>query len=171
MKKTYLFFVFLFLTGCVNNLISANRNISINCPAILFGSEDKVYLGSSNSNISLENTEYRGEINNAIFSKKCIIEDNIFSSKLSILFILNPLVNDVGNINMPFYIAILDQNKKLQDMLFFSASGQFIKDAETMLLKETEVSKVINLKHNSIDEESIIVIGYILDEKRRKILD
>jgi hypothetical protein len=115
--------------------------------------------------------EYQGKINNAIFSKECILKDNIFSSELSILFILRPLVNLVNSIDMPFYIAILNQDKKLEDIQYFLASGQFKKDLKTNQLIETEVTKTLILQHESINEKSIIVIGYVLDKKRKEILN
>jgi hypothetical protein len=72
---------------------------------------------------------------------------------------------------MPFYLAILNQNKELQDMLYFSASGQFKKDLETKNIIETEVTKTLILQHESIDENSIIVIGFVLDNKRKEFLN
>jgi hypothetical protein len=170
-RKIYLFFIFLFITGCGYNLISANKDTTINCPAILFGSDDKIYIGSSNVDISFENIEYRGEINNVVFSKKCIVKNNIFSSEISILFIVNPLVEEVNEIAMPFYVAILDQKKILQDILYFSALGQFKKEVQSNKLMESEIVKILPLQHKNINEESIIVIGYILDKKREKILN
>ena len=171
MKKIYLFFIFIFLTGCGYNLASNTKNTAVSCPSILFGSDHQIYIGLSDEDISIDNIEYRGELNNAIFTKKCTLKDNIFSSELSILFILNPFVDEVKNIYMPFYLAILNQNKELQDMLYFSASGQFKKDLETKNIIETEVTKTLILQHESIDENSIIVIGFVLDNKRKEFLN
>ena len=159
------------MLGCGYNLVSNNQSITVLCPSILFGSGHNVYIGSSNKDISLDNIEYQGKINNAIFSKECILKDNIFSSELSILFILRPLVNLVNSIDMPFYIAILNQDKKLEDIQYFLASGQFKKDLKTNQLIETEVTKTLILQHESINEKSIIVIGYVLDKKRKEILN
>tara|TARA_B110000116_G_scaffold162892_1_gene140834 strand:- start:544 stop:1059 length:516 start_codon:yes stop_codon:yes gene_type:complete len=170
-KNIYLFIIFLFLTGCGYNLTSNTKISDISCPFILFGSDHKVYIDSSSKDISLDNIEYQGELNNAIFNKKCTREDNIFSSELSILFILQPLVDKVNSVDMPFYIAILNQNKKLQDMLYFSVSGKFKKDLETKKIIETEATKTLILQHESINQDSIIVIGFVLDKKRKEILN
>lgn len=158
------------MTSCSYNLTSNNASI-VDCPSILFGSGDKLYIGSSNKNISFDNIEYRGEINNAIFSKKCTIKNNVFSSELSILFILQPLADEIKKIKMPFYLAILNQNKELKDMLYFSASGQFENNIESKRLTETDITKTLSLQHKSITEKSIIVIGFILDNKRKEILN
>ena len=171
MKNIYLFFIFLFVIGCGYNLASNTKTTVVLCPQILFASDHKVYIGSSNKDISLDNIEYQGEINNAIFTKTCVLEDNIFSSELSILFILQPLVDEINYIDMPFYLAILNQKKELQDMLYFSVSGKFKKNLETKKIIETEVTKTLTFQHESINETSIIVVGYILDEKRKEILN
>lgn len=171
MKNIYLFFIFLFLAGCGYNLALNTKNTSVSCPSILFGSGHKVYLGSSKEEVSLDNIEYKGKINNAIFSEKCILKDNIFFAEISILFITQPLLDEVTLINMPFYIAILNQDNKLQEMLYFSVIDQFKINIETNKSIETEVTKTITLKNKDLNENSIIVIGYILDEKRKEILN
>ena len=68
------------------------------------------------SNFSIEDLTFRAEINNALFTKECKINDDVFVSDLSILFIINPLVEKLNSIDLPFYIAILDQNKELVDI-------------------------------------------------------
>ena len=171
MKNIYLFFLFLFLIGCSNNFVSNTNATAISCPSILFGSDHRVYIGSSNKDISIDNIEFQGEINNANFSKKCFLKNNIFASEISILIVMEPFIDELDNINMPFYIAILNQKKELQDMLYFSVSGQFKKNPETKKLIETEVIKRYDLQHGSINEKSIIVIGYMLENKRAEILN
>ena len=171
MKNIYLIYIFLFISGCGYNLSSNSQTTKLSCPSILFGSGHTVYIGSSNDEISLSNVEYQGEINNAIFSRDCLLKNNIFSSELSILFIMKPFIDEVDFIDMPFYVAILNQNKELQDILYFSAKGKFKKNLETKKSIETDIIKTITLKHQNINENSIIIIGYILDKKRKKILN
>ena len=113
MKNIYLIYIFLFISGCGYNLSSNSQTTKLSCPSILFGSGHTVYIGSSNDEISLSNVEYQGEINNAIFSRDCLLKNNIFSSELSILFIMKPFIDEVDFIDMPFYVAILNQNKEM----------------------------------------------------------
>ena len=171
MKKIYLFFIFLLISGCGYNLSSNNTDTIVSCPSILFSSEDKIYIGSSENNISMDNVEYRGEINNAIFTKKCIIKDGIFLSELSILYIMEPLFEYNVSFEAPFYLAVLDANKKLQDMLYFSMSSTFKINYESGDVIETDFIKKLPLVHRDIDENSIIIVGYILDKKRKEILN
>lgn len=171
MKNIYLIYIFLFISGCGYNLSSNSQTTKLSCPSILFGSGHTVYIGSSNDEISLSNVEYQGEINNAIFSRDCLLKNNIFSSELSILFIMKPFIDEVDFIDMPFYVAILNQNKELQDILYFSTSGKFKKDPETRQLIETDFTKRLTLENKNINANSIIVIGYIIDEERKELLN
>ena len=171
MKNIYIFFIFLVLCGCGVNLTSNSKDIAVLCPSILFSSDDKVYIDSSADDISLENIEYKAEINNALFLNGCMNKNKIFSSEISILFILNPEVNSVNYFDMPFYIALLNEKKEMQDILYFSASGQFKKNPQTKISVESEITKKLTLNHKGINEKSIIMIGYMLDVKRYEILN
>lgn len=171
MKNIYLFFIFLLISGCSNDNSRYITKTPISCPSILFSSEHKIYIGSSAPDISLENIEYRGEINNAIFPNECSLKNSVFSSEFSILFILEPLIDNNNLLEIPFYVAILDEKKELQDMLYFLASGKFKKDPQTNKLIETDIIKTIILENQNINESSIIVIGYVLDKKKIDILN
>ena len=171
MKNIYFFFVFIFITSCSHNLVTDNRDYHVSCPLILFGSDHQNYIGSSINNISLDTIEYSGEINNAAFSKKCSFKDDKFFFAISILFIIKPLIEEIGFTNMPFYLAILNQDKELIDTLYFSAKGDFKTDLETKKVVETEIIKTLSLKHESVNEDFILVIGFVLDKKRKEILN
>ena len=171
MKNIYLFFLFLFLTGCSNNLVSNTKATAISCPSILFGSDHQNYIGSSTQDISIDTIEYSGEINNAIFSKKCSFKDNEFFLEISILFIIKPLIEEISSANMPFYLAILNQDKELIDTFYFLAEGEFKKNLETKKVIETDIIKTFSLKHKSINKDFVLVIGYVLDKKRKEILN
>lgn len=171
MKNIYLFFIFLLILGCSNDNSQYSTKTPISCPSILFSSEHKIYIGSSAEEISLENIEYRGEINNAIFPNECFLKNNVFSSELSILFILQPLIDNNDLLEIPFYIAILNEKKELQDMLYFLASGEFKKNLQTNESIETDITKTIILENQKINDSSLIVIGYVLDKKKIDILN
>jgi len=138
-KNIYLFILILFFFGCQSSLITIKKSRSISCPSILFSSEHNNYLDSLSDNLSIENIDYRAEINNAIFTKKCILKDNIFFSELSILFIIRSLTDNIEYVEMPFYIAILNKDRELEEILYFMTSGNFKKDLESNNLIETEI--------------------------------
>ena len=171
MKNIYLFILTLFFFGCQSSLIFSKKNLSIPCPSILFSSEHSNYIDSLSDNLSIENIDYSAEINNAIFTKKCILKDNIFLSELSILFILRSHTDNIDYVEMPFYVAILNQDKELKEILYFMAFGNFKKDLNSNQLIETEVTKNIILNNKNINKDSIIVVGYMLDKKRINLLN
>ena len=169
MKNIYFFLLILTLFSCDTTSFIKTNSISTICPNILFASEHKTYLGSSSDTITLDNVNFQAEINNAEFLKGCQIVDNIFSSDLSTLFIITPLDENLGMINLPFYIAVIDENKNIQDIQYYSISGNFQKNLDTKELIDTELRKNIRVVISDIDKQSLIVIGFMLDQNRLKL--
>ena len=171
MKNIYLFFVILFITGCESSNISDLNTKFVSCPPVLFSSEHKIYFGISSDDFSIDDLTFRAEINNALFTKECKINDDVFVSDLSILFIINPLVEKLNSIDLPFYIAILDQNKELVDIHYLSTNKKTNINLQTDSLIETEIIENLLIKSNKINKFSTIIIGFILEKKRLKILN
>ena len=123
--------------------------------------------------ISANNIAYNAEINNYNFSKGCFINDNVFTASLSILFIVKPLMEKQNIITLPFYLAILDKEKKVRDIQYYYTEGNFNKnlETETKELVETELSKTISIKITDVDEMMTIVVGFMLDKKQLEILN
>ena len=170
MKKISLFFVILVLLGCENNPLKQTKSISVNCPLIFFAKEHKTYIGSASDDINLDNISYISQINNAKFNKKCLVKNDIFFGQISILFVVTPLIKSEENIQLNYYIASLDKDKNLKDMQYYSSSGIFYKNPETDKLSETEIIVKENITFSYSDNVSNIVIGYMLDEKKLKLL-
>ena len=63
-----------------------------------------------------------------------------------------------------------DKDKNLKDMQYYSSSGIFYKNPETDKLSETEIIVKENITFSYSDNVSNIVIGYMLDEKKLKLL-
>ena len=170
MKNLFLLILFLLLTGCGFNPIKQSKSITIDCPRILFAQEHKKYIDSSTEKISIDNLAYQAEINNAKFKGKCKISNNLFLTDLSILFVVNPLGEYRDLISLPFYIALIDQNNKLQDVQYFEANGYFNLSPDNYLIQtEIVTSKNISLK---LAEESFnIIIGFMIDNDRLKLLN
>lgn len=171
MKNIYLFLVLSILIGCGTNPLKQISSTPTNCPSILFAKEHKIYIDTQLKNISFDNITYKSEINNAVFNKGCYLKGNIFSSELSILFIVNPLDVRQKNINLPFYLAILDEDNKVQNIQYHSTNGFFNQNPEDNLLTETEIISIIDLRFNSVDKFSTLVIGFMLDKERLELLN
>ncbi len=165
----FLYFVY----GCVPYSSKEAEITNVSCPKILFAAEHKNYIDSSQEILSLDNLSLQAEINNAIFSEECKIQNNIFSTNLSLLFIINPIDQSKQAFILPFYIAMIDKNKKTISTDYYSATGTLKKDLDSKDLIETEMTKTvpINVDASLINEDTIFLIGFILDKKRIELLD
>ena len=171
MKNFYLFFVFLFLLACGSNQNDSLQSKSIFCPPILFSSEHKNYFKFSNENVNIDNILYRAEINNASFLEKCLITNKFFVANFSVMLIVDPVNQNQDYIDLPLYLAILNENRELQDIQYFSVKNDFKKDLESNNFIQTEIIKNLKIKNKNITESSIIVVGYLLNKKQLKILN
>ena len=163
--------MFLSLIGCSSNILKSKNSVSVSCPLVLFAKEHKVYMDNLSEKISLDGITFRAEINNAVFKKGCKKLNNVFSSDLSLLFVVQPLLQNQNNIALPFYIAILDNNKNLQDIQYYLTEGIFKKDNETQLLVESEIFTTKNINYNLNNNPVTIVIGFMLDKERLNLLN
>ncbi len=165
----FLYFVY----GCAPYSSKEAEITNVSCPKILFAAEHKNYIDSSQEKLSLDNLSLQAEINNAIFSEECKIQSNIFSTNLSLLFIINPIDQSKQAFILPFYIAMIDKNKKTISTDYYSATGTLKKDLDSKDLIETEMTKTvpINVDASLINEDTIFLIGFILDKKRIELLD
>ena len=162
-----------FLYGCAPYSSKEAEITNVSCPKILFAAEHKNYIDSSEEILSLDNLSLQAEINNAIFSEECQIQNNIFSTNLSLLFIINPIDQSKQEFILPFYIAMIDKNKKTNSIEYYSASGTVTKDLDSKDLIETEMTKTIPISVDAglIDEGTTFLIGFILDKKRIELLN
>jgi len=172
--KNIIFFIsLLMLISCGSNTLSTSKKESIECPTVLFAAEHKTYLGFNASAISAEDIAYKAEINNYNFSKGCFIEDKIFTASLSILFIVKPLIEKQNIITIPFYLAILDREKKVRDIQYYYTEGNFNKNLETDTKKfiETDLSNTITVKIADFGETMTIVVGFMLNKQQLETLN
>ena len=173
MKNIIFFILLLMLIGCGSKPILTSNKAPIKCPTVLFASEHRIYFGSDTPNISEDNIKYKAEINNYNFSKGCFMSDNFFSANLSILFIATSESEEHNIVTLPFYIAILDDEKKLSDMQYYYAEGDFNKniELENKEFKEIDLIKTISIQIPDFDEMRTIVIGFMLDDSQLEILN
>ena len=104
-------------------------------------------------------------------NKECKIKDNIFSSKISILFIVTPLIQEQANIDLPFYIATLDKKNTIEKIEYFLINGNFKKDFETDIFKETEITTTEIINFKLTDRPEKIVIGFMIDELKLELFN
>ena len=127
-KKNLFFLTFFFLIGCASNSITTTN---IACPNVFFATEHKKYIDSYTKPISIDNLNYSAEINNYAFNSDCLIIDDIIQAELSLLFIVNPYQVEVSPVNLPFYVAILNEMNEVVDMQYYQIEGNLKKDLKT----------------------------------------
>ena len=175
--KNNLFILFFFLlVGCApNTTVSTNAITKTSCPIVLFSSEHSQYITGNTKPITTENIRYRAEINNYAFNSECSINDNVFQAELSLLFIVKPDLAKESNVNLPFYVAILDVNDEVVDMQYYQVDGDLMSESENTNYIETELTKTIKLQTPSSNEEEFsqnkVVVGFMLDKKKLEILN
>ena len=173
MKNIIFFISLLMLISCGSNSFLTLKKEFIDCPTVLFAAEHKKYLGSSSSSISVDDIAYKAEINNYNFSKGCFINDNTFTASLSILFVVNPIMEKQNIITLPFYIVILDKEKNIRDIQYYYTEGNFKKnlESENNEFVETDYIKKISIEIPDFKGTMKIVIGFMLDKKQLETLN
>ena len=170
--KKKLFFIIFLLIGCSSKSTDIEE---ISCPNVLFSSEHRNYLTTDDSEISLNNISYKATINNYNFDKKCLMEENTIIINLSLLFIVQPEKTINKEIKLPYYIAIINENDELMNVNYFQVNGEFDKDIESNKFIETEITDKIDfrleLNNVYVSSNNIILIGFMLDNKKLKILN
>ena len=148
-----------------------SKQTSISCPRILLASEHKTYVGNNHSGAKLDTISFKAEINNFIFSEGCFTKDDIFSSNLSILFVVSPNKVELNKIFLPFYVMILNSQNQILDTQYYSISGNFSINLETKQFIETDLVKKILINKPNVNDSMTIVVGFMLDKKRLDILN
>ena len=164
-------FLLLILAGCASKPPVSSK---ISCPNILFSSEHSAYITSFEKPINQENISYKATINNYSFSEECEISNNIIKGKLSLLFIVIPEIIQNEDINIPFYIAFLNEFDELIEMQYFQATGKFDQDLKKESYQEKELIEKIIVKtpnYENSAENITIVIGFMLDKEKLQLLN
>ena len=172
MKKNLFILFLLFLFSCTAEKL---QTIAETCPDVFFSKEHKIYITSGESPLKIENINYRAELNNYFFKKECSVLNNILTSDLSLLFVINPENSSQKDILLPYYIAVLNSEDEIVDIQFYSIQGVMQKDPETSTYIETELTDTVNISmlNNDIKTnlKTHIVIGFMLDQEKIKILN
>ena len=74
------------------------------------------------------------------------------------------------SIQLPFYLAFIDNNQNLIDIQYFLLNEEFDIDIENSLMMETEIIKNLKIDFTKKNILSDIVIGFMLDENRKQLI-
>jgi len=168
MKKLLIFILFLLILGCNSVIKNKQTSIDFNCPRPFFSSEDRIFIDNSNS---LDDVLLTAELNNFEINKECLQKDKIVIIPLDLLIIAKPL-DDIQNseVNIPVYISLLDKNDNLLETQYFMVSGTLNKNSETNKYIETDVTERLKVITQYLETYQLIV-GFMLDERKRKLLN
>ena len=168
MKKFLIFLLFLPLLGCSNIIKNKKTLVNFSCPRVFFSSEDRIFIDSSNS---LDNVFIKAELNNFAIKKQCQQKDDIAIFSLDILLIIQPMDNlQNSEFNIPVYISLLDENDNVLETQYFLVSGSMNKNSETNAYFETDLTDRLEVITQYL-ETSQAIVGFMLDDKKRKLLN
>ena len=171
MKKILIILLLFLSISCSSNLTTKNSVESIDCPLVFFASENRNYLDSEEIPLTLDNVSFIAEINNYNFNKSCFQENYINTFPLEILFVIDPITPTSPNVNLPIYVALLDSEQQLFEIQYFSISGEMKNDLITKVYTQTELSHSINIVTSKKNLVSSLVIGFMLDKKKKELLN
>ena len=168
MKNIFIFILFLHLLGCANLIKNKQTSIDFNCPRVFFSSEDRIYIDNS---ISLDDITIKAEFNNFATNKQCQQKENIAIIPVNILIIANPINNmEESLLSLPIYVSLLDSKDEILETQYFSVSGSMDRNSETKNLIETDIIDQLQIVTKYLNT-SQLVIGFMLDDKKRDLLD
>ena len=141
MKKILILLLFLSLMGC--NTIGKNKQTSedFSCPRVFFSSEDRVFIDTVEGGTSIDDITYKAELNNFAFIDKCLQQNEAAVIPLDILIIAKPMeALKNGDVSIPLYAELLDQNDQVLDTQYFMVSKSIKKNFDTKSFIETDIT-------------------------------
>ena len=171
MKKILILLLFFSLLGC--NTISKNKQTSedFNCPRVFFSSEDRVFIDTAEGATSIDDITFKAELNNFAFIDKCLQQNEAAVIPLDILIIAQPMdALKNGDVSIPLYAELLDQNDQVLDTQYFMVSKSIEKKFETKNFMETDITDRLYIITKNLDTKQI-VIGFMLDDEKRLMLN
>ena len=165
MKIYFILFFSIFLLSCASEKQQSFIDL---CPEVLFSKGHRVYITTEENSLSLNNISYRAEINNYNFANGCLMLNNKITATLSILFVVNPRKTQQADVIMPYYIALLDDQKNILDIQYYTISGILKKNIDESSYIETEITTTQNI---SAGFKNKLLIGFMLNQEKLKILN
>ncbi len=171
MKRNLILFISLFLLSCASE---KQQSLSILCPDLFFSKDHRIYISSEENSLTINNISYKAEINNYKFINGCSIVNKKIIAKLSILFVIRPENANKSNITLPYYIAFLDNQKKVLNVQYYQVTGTLIKNNDQSSFVETEIvatsDVIIPIKDTSLDNNKLL-IGFMLNKEKLEIMN
>ena len=88
------------------------------------------------------------------------------------LFIVYPDNASEGKVEIPYYIALLDDKKNIVEINYYKVKGVLSKNIEEKKFIETEINSsqeiLIHINEKKINK---ILIGFMIDKEKLKILN
>ena len=171
MKKILILLLFFNLMGC--NTIGKNKQTSedFSCPRVFFSSEDRVFIDTAEGATSIDDITFKAELNNFAFNDKCLQQNEAAVIPLDILIIAQPMdALKNGDVSIPLYAELLDQNDQVLDTQYFMVSKSIEKKFETKNFMETDITDRLYIITKNLDTNQI-VIGFMLDDEKRLLLN
>ena len=157
--------------GC--NTIGKNKQTSedFSCPRVFFSSEDRVFIDTVEGGTSIDDITYKAELNNFAFIDKCLQQNEAAVIPLDILIIAQPMdALKNGDVSIPLYAELLDQNDQVLDTQYFMVSKSIEKNFDTKSFMETDITDRLYIITKNL-ETNQIVIGFMLDDEKRLLLN
>ena len=157
--------------GC--NTIGKNKQTSedFSCPRVFFSSEDRVFIDTAEGGTSIDDITYKAELNNFAFIDKCLQQNEAAVIPLDILIIAQPMdVLKNGDVSIPLYAELLDENDQVLDTQYFMVSKSIEKKFETKNFTETDITDRLYIITKNLETYQI-VIGFMLDDEKRLLLN
>ena len=157
--------------GC--NTIGKNKQTSedFSCPRVFFSSEDRVFIDTVEGGTSIDHITFKAELNNFAFIDKCLQQNEAAVIPLDILIIAQPMdALKNGDVSIPLYAELLDQNDQVLDTQYFMVSKSIEKKFETKNFMETDITDRLYIITKNLDTNQI-VIGFMLDDEKRLLLN
>jgi len=171
MKKFLFFLLILSLIGCNLPQKKDKSSSSFHCPRVFFSSEDNMYIQSEQDTLSIDNLSLKAELNNFAINENCIQSNEIWIIPIDILIVVKPLDNiSNSEIDIPIYASLLDENDNILETQYFSISGFINKNKQLMRFVESDINDKITIVTSNFDFKNV-VIGFMLDNKKREILN
>ena len=172
MKKYFFLFISIFLLSCASK---KQQSFSVLCPEMLFSKDHRIYIATEEGSLTLDNISYRAEINNYKSPSECFMINNKIETTLSILFIITPDKAKLADIIIPYYIALLDDQKNIVNIQYYKATGTLKKNDDKSFYVETEIRTTQNVtipaQDMGIDLNKKLLLGFMLSQDKLKILN
>ncbi len=170
MKRYFILFLYVFLISCSSK---KEQLEDVACPEVLFSKNHRIYIMTQDNNESLNEIDYVAEINNYDFNNSCLIQNNNITASLSLLFIIKADKMQGDIVTLPYYIAMLDNQKNILDIQYYKVLGALNKNDNDTPYKETEIINTQNIiiPKKYLDLNNKLLIGFMLTENQIKNLN